>query len=142
MDDLSTRFPTTVETETTTPRRSPAEAAALSLDPAETEGLTPHLGRCLSYPVDMSDTKNPVYLDADLLARLEGLADEAGVDRDTYVEDALRRYLAGRDLVALQREISSRTGLAFEDALDLVYAERDAVRAERASGEAAGSQPR
>lgn len=90
----------------------------------------------------MSDTKNPVYLDADLLARLEGLADEAGVDRDTYVEDALRRHLAGRDLVALQREVSSRTDLAFEDALDLVYAERDAARAERASGEAAGSPPR
>lgn len=43
----------------------------------------------------MSDTNNPVHLDADLLARLEGLADEAGVDRDTYVEDALRRHPAG-----------------------------------------------
>lgn len=90
----------------------------------------------------MSDTKNPVYLDADLLARLEGLADEAGVDRDVYVEDALRRYLAGRDLIALQREVSSRADLAFDDAMDLVYVERDAARAERASGEAAGSPPR
>jgi metal-responsive CopG/Arc/MetJ family transcriptional regulator len=96
----------------------------------------------LTYAVTMSDTKNPVYLDADLLARLEGLADEAGVDRDAYVQDALRRYLAGRDLVALQREVSTRSGVAFDDALDLVYSERDAARAESASGETAGPQPR
>lgn len=31
-------------------------------------------------------------LDADLLARLEGLPDEAGVDRDAYVQDALRHH--------------------------------------------------
>jgi len=95
----------------------------------------------LTYAVTMSDTKNPVYLDADLLARLEGLADEAGVDRDAYVQDALRRYLAGRDLVALQREVSSRSGVGFDDALDLVYAERDVARAESTSGETPGSQP-
>ncbi|MBS3939845.1 MAG: hypothetical protein KG028_02685 [Actinobacteria bacterium] len=89
----------------------------------------------------MSDTKNPVYLDADLLARLEGLADEAGVDRDAYVQDALRRYLAGRDLVALQREVSSRSGVGFDDALALVYAECDVARAESTSGEAPGSRP-
>lgn len=96
----------------------------------------------LAYAVTMSDTKNPVYLDADLLARLEGLADQAGVDRDAYVQDALRRYLAGQDLVALQREVSSRSDVAFDDALNLVYSERDAARAELASGEAADSQPR
>ena len=96
----------------------------------------------LTYAGTMSNTKNPVYLDADLLARLEVLADEAGVDRDAYVQDALRRHLAGRDLVALQREVSSRSGVAFDDALDLVYSERNAARAESASGGAAGSQSR
>lgn len=80
----------------------------------------------LAYSAGMSDTKDPVYLDADLLARVDALADEAGVDRDEYVEDGLRRYLAGRDLVALQREVSGRAAVPFEDALELVYAERDA----------------
>jgi metal-responsive CopG/Arc/MetJ family transcriptional regulator len=82
----------------------------------------------------MSDSKIAVYIDADLLTRLEGLADDAGVDRDAYVQDALRRYLAGRDLVALQREVSAGSDVAFDDALDLVYAERDAARAEEAPG--------
>ncbi len=90
----------------------------------------------------MSDTKSPVYLDVELLARVDELADDAGVDRDEYVEDALRRYLAGRDLVALQREVSARTDIAFEDALALAYGGRDAARAERATGETADSQPR
>lgn len=96
----------------------------------------------LAYAVGMSDTKNPVYLDADLLARVDGLAREAGIDRDEYVEDALRRYLAGQDLVALQREVSGRTNVAFEEALQLVYAERDAVRAERVTSEGTRSQSR
>lgn len=90
----------------------------------------------------MNDTKRPVYLDADLLARLERLADEAGVDRDEYVQDALRRYLAGQDLVALQREASSRSGIAFADALDLVHAERDVARADTAPGADADSKSR
>lgn len=97
---------------------------------------------CGAYPVDMSDTKSPVYLDADLLARLDRFADEAGVDRDTYVEEALRRHLAGSDLVALQREVSARSRMSFEDALGLVHAERDAARSERASGQADGSSVR
>jgi hypothetical protein len=96
----------------------------------------------LTYPEGMSDTKSPVYLDANLLARVEGLADEAGVGRDEYVEDALRRYLAGRDLVALQREVSARTDVPFEEALKLVYGERDTRRAEQATGETTSSQPR
>lgn len=85
----------------------------------------------------MSDTKNPVYLDADLLARVDGLAHKAGVDRDECVETALRRYLAGRDLVALQREVSRRGDVPSKDALELVHAERDAARAGREGGLAA-----
>lgn len=90
----------------------------------------------------MSETKSPVYLDAQLLARVDGLADKARLDRDEYVEDALRRYVAGRDLVSLQRDVSSRADVPFEDALELTHAERDALRAERATGETADPQPR
>jgi len=45
-------------------------------------------------------------------------------------------------MVALQRKGSSRSGIEFDDALKLVYSERDTARAESASGEAAGSQSR
>jgi predicted transcriptional regulator len=96
--------------------------------------------RIVAYPGGMSDTKSPVYLDADLLARVEGLANAAGLQRDEYVEDALRQYLAGRDLVSLQREISTRTGLGFDDALDLIYAERNEARRERTNGGASGPE--
>lgn len=79
----------------------------------------------------MSKTRDPVYLDAELLARVDALAAAAGVERDEYVEDALRRYFAGRDLVALQHEVSQRADLRFDDALELVYAQRDEARAIR-----------
>ncbi len=85
----------------------------------------------------MSETKSPVYLDAELLARIDRFADKAGVDREEYVEDALRRYLAGRDLIALQREVSARTDIAFEDALESCTP--NATRTERATGETADS---
>ncbi|MEX1271781.1 MAG: hypothetical protein WD990_11785 [Acidimicrobiia bacterium] len=90
----------------------------------------------------MRDDDDGVLVEADLLARFDRLAEEAGVDRDSYIEDGLRRYLSGQDLVGLQREVSTRADVTFADALDLPDAERDAARAERTSGEGAGPKSR
>lgn len=76
----------------------------------------------------MSDTRSPVQLDDELLRLAEEQARRTGRDRDEVISDAVRRQLAADDLTDLKATISARSQLTFEEALELVYCERDANR--------------
>lgn len=75
----------------------------------------------------MSDTRSPVHLDDELLRLAEEQARRTGRDRDELINDAVRRQLAADDLADLQATVAVRSQLTFEQALELVYAERDAT---------------
>ena len=76
----------------------------------------------------MSDTRSPVQLDDELLRLADKQARRTGRDRDEVISDAVRRQLAADDLTDLQATIGARSQLTFEEALELVYSERDANR--------------
>lgn len=76
----------------------------------------------------MSETRSPVQLDDELLRLADKQARRTGRDRDEVIGDAVRRQLAADDLTDLQGTIGARSQLTFEEALELVYSERDANR--------------
>ena len=78
----------------------------------------------------MARVNTQVQLDERLLERVEQRARATGRNRDQIIEDALRRQLDDdlQDVLANVRERSDLTG---EQALELAYAELEAMRAER-----------
>lgn len=79
----------------------------------------------------MSRVHIEVELDEAVLRETERAAAQAGRRRDEVIEDVLRRELAGRRLDEVVARVRARSDLTGEQALALVYEERDALRVER-----------
>ncbi|MEX1164539.1 MAG: hypothetical protein WEB03_13275 [Nitriliruptor sp.] len=79
----------------------------------------------------MARVKTEVQLDERLLQRLEQRASATGHDRDQVIEDALRRQFDDDDLQHVATNVRGRSDLTDEQALELAYAELEAMRAER-----------
>lgn len=78
----------------------------------------------------MARVKTEVQLDERLLQRLEQRASATGHDRDQVIEDALRRQFDDDDPQHVA-QVRGRSDLTDEQALELAYAELEAMRAER-----------
>ena len=87
----------------------------------------------------MPKVRIEIEVEEDVLERATAAAQQAGRSRDEFLEDALRRQLASGALAGVLERVRARSGeLTGDEALELAYAERDALRAERRAAAAEG----
>lgn len=79
----------------------------------------------------MARVNTQVKLDERLLELIEQRATATGRDRDEIIEDALRRQLEDEGFQDVLAKVRQRSDLTDEQALELVYTELKAMRAER-----------
>lgn len=77
----------------------------------------------------MLEVPTRVELDEDALQQAQTAAERTGRSRDDVIEEAVRGQLAGQALDGVLRRVRARSDLTADQALQLAYAERDAMRA-------------